>query len=889
MRGVVAAALALVAGCTDFDTIDRDVCGNGLLEPGEDCDSDDASCVRCAVVCSAASDCPNESYACGVDGVCHAPGGALGQPVASGTFQVNEYRVTDIDHDRIGDVLGLSRTSIVVRHGAASAGLGKTDSIVTPSQTGPASFGDLDEDGALDVTLTTFDGIVSYSSSYGELAPVAIHQPLSDETGNPLDVRKLFHLAPTVFGAFIVDSGVVYLFTIDFSNPFAAQPSVMPAAPCGARIGPVSEATFEPTAVDVFQVNRDTNSKLDSIVSFVSGPASARKLCVMSIHREAYAGIGATPAIEITDITPAGAASPQTAPMLADLDLDTDVCPGLLDRDGGATGMKYWDGAMVNSRCSFTASVSGTPLPPITDAAPGVKIVARLPLEPAMFGVATDALVLSDGVYVYLPNGTIFEPNRRYSPVYRSTRPLALAEHGDLNGDGYIDAVVAAEGEDDLDLLLRATTASGYQLLRLDTASEATTLTIDDFDGNGINDIAFTERQDDHQRMMISYGTPDRPLDPVSVGVFTDVREVVRIQFTDSIDQLGVAADLLVLQPVPNSNQTRISFLHGSPQRTMLTYFDPRNDTSKGETLFRGSVIGNFSAAGMSGGLADVLAIAPLLSNATSGPSVKAWLVPGTPDGLDGTQNGGVGINGVADCTRGTGDGLCLDQALYQPFPIDDDHDVVIAIDHGLTALLVDPWTTSTPVTPTQLPALTSKIPSDVAPRALYPTDLDGDGVRELVAAFSPTSADSSGSLLVCSTSAGSAATCNDLVPAIVAASGGSVRQCFDAAPAKISTRGPTSSDPLGFDLVAACRGTEGTGLYRVHRDATGADIVDRLALSGAPIVQVRAGDVTGDGIDDLVLVEGEPGAQSLLVYPQCGSRDVGCITSAVSASEESP
>ena len=74
---LLAVALAVVAGCTDFDTIDRNVCGNGLLEPGEDCDSGAASCVRCAVVCSAVGDCPNAAYACGVDGVCHAPGGAL--------------------------------------------------------------------------------------------------------------------------------------------------------------------------------------------------------------------------------------------------------------------------------------------------------------------------------------------------------------------------------------------------------------------------------------------------------------------------------------------------------------------------------------------------------------------------------------------------------------------------------------------------------------------------------------------------------------------------------------------------------------------------------------------------------------------------------------------
>src|SRR5262249_9470468 len=124
----------LLAGCTDFAPIERGVCGNGLLEPGEDCDSQDAACRRCAVTCSVASDCPTTDYEWGVDGLCHAPGGALGQPHSAGTFQANELRVTDIDHDGIGDVLGLSRTSIVVRHGEATAQLAALDSIVTPTQ-----------------------------------------------------------------------------------------------------------------------------------------------------------------------------------------------------------------------------------------------------------------------------------------------------------------------------------------------------------------------------------------------------------------------------------------------------------------------------------------------------------------------------------------------------------------------------------------------------------------------------------------------------------------------------------------------------------------------------------------------------------------------------------
>ena len=79
----LALTLILLAACTDFTDITRGVCGNGLLEPGEDCDNEAASCVRCAVTCDKANDCPSDAYACGNDGFCHAPGGQLADPTGA--------------------------------------------------------------------------------------------------------------------------------------------------------------------------------------------------------------------------------------------------------------------------------------------------------------------------------------------------------------------------------------------------------------------------------------------------------------------------------------------------------------------------------------------------------------------------------------------------------------------------------------------------------------------------------------------------------------------------------------------------------------------------------------------------------------------------------------
>jgi hypothetical protein len=47
----------------------------------------------------------------------------------------------------------------------------------------------------------------------------------------------------------------------------------------------------------------------------------------------------------------------------------------------------------------------------------------------------------------------------------------------------------------------------------------------------------------------------------------------------------------------------------------------------------------------------------------------------------------------------------------------------------------------------------------------------------------------------------------------------------------------------------------------------------------------IRTGDVTGDGVDDVVALQGAAGSSSLVVYRQCTSRDAaGCSATTAQA-----
>src|SRR6185503_6379053 len=124
--------------------------------------------------------------------------------------------------------------------------------------------------------------------------------------------------------------------------------------------------------------------------------------------------------------------------------------------------------------------------------------------------------------------------------VYHTSRKIALVDHGDLDGDGNVDAVLAAANEEDLDVLFRVPNEAGFNLVRVDTASTVTRLTLGDYDGNRIADIAYAERFGDFERLLVAFGTPDRPLAPASMGVFPGVLSLSRIGIPDSVDYLNL-------------------------------------------------------------------------------------------------------------------------------------------------------------------------------------------------------------------------------------------------------------------------------------------------------------------------------------------------------------
>lgn len=805
--------LALTA-CTTFEPVARNTCGNGVLEAGEDCDSSDATCVHCAVTCAKSADCPSDAYTCGVDGTCHAPGGALGPAVEAGQFFVDDMRITDIDHDGIGDVIGASRTSLVVRHGDPTASLSRSESQFTPSQAGPASFADLDGDKSIDVTLATSEGIVSYASPYGVLSPLDIRDVLTDNNGAPLDARMIFPIPPTAMGAFVAVNGAMVFEMVDL-NPANGSNA---ALPCGA----LDPASFSPDLVDVYTKNNET------IIALTS--KNGGKLCVLSAYRNILGP-------QIAQLTGANAPVVVNKPVLADLDNDSDYCPDVITSDGGPQALLHRNGTASGGHCTLGAE---TALPPISDLAATDALRGRVSLTPQPVGVVPDALVFEDSIWGYTGSA--------WGLGYASPRPIARAIDGDIDGDGMSDVLITAEGTDDIDILYRSSAlVATYELYRLDTLAPVTNVTLGDFDGDGNPDIDYTERVGDHVRMMVAYGAGTRPSAPIEVGTFGDVTSLVPLNPDFLNDPNHQITDLIVLSPGMSGASPAFTFLLGSAQRSLLPIYDPRPSSS--QALLRSAVVANFTGDASP----DIFAIA------TAGGAAVGWQIAGPPSAFSNAKQPTIAIDNAIDCSRSTSTGaVCIDDALYITWP-GAQHDSVLEVDHEGHALAFDPAAAMATSMTTGTLATTSvgAFAGHMGVHTLASVDVDG--MPQLLAAFGDV-------VLLCPMGASAAptSTCVDITTKITDTG----VTCNDAAAGHFGFADPTTPAATATDLVALCHAGGDSVIYRIH-DGTS----DVLLRTSRDLRGIRVGDITGDGLDDIVAIAGAQGDQSLVAFPQCSSR----------------
>jgi hypothetical protein len=871
------ALIVLVAACSDLDSIETGVCGNGAIDATEDCDSTDTTqCMQCQLVCQGDEHTCPAGYACGADNFCRAPSGVFYEAGAV-TFPVSEYAVSDINWDGAGDVLGLTPTSISVlqgdttpiKPGQNASPFSTQFSMLTPFGRGDPVFARLDDDARPDVLLPTADGIAGFSTKYQTLAPHAFaFDPGGADDGNIPDIPLVFSFHPS-FVSFL------------FPDPFMPKNLVMGILDVGSgATGP--NIDFLPTVCTTIDATKPLT--YDSYITEVSPlralVAIRDTLDHVCLFRITVPGAGTNP-FAILQLGEAVIPN-STPPVFADL--DGTGCPSLMAAPGKEVR------AATTSPCTLVPALSDLPANIPT------SVVGRVPIQIAGFG--RDALITPFYVFAVPPDRSLA------AQLYASDRRIDATAFGDIDGDGNIDAVLASSMSNGVDVLFR--TGPAFLPYRIATTGVVTHVVAGEFDGNGAADIVFIERLDD-ERLMVAYGTPDRPLPPVENGRFTNVGSFLIVQIADSIDRFKLVKDLAVVDEVvdptdPTQDKLQLTVLHGSPQRTLVSYFDPRNGGGSNFELgtgFFSAVAGQFETTTTAN---DVIAIEWSLSRGDARLYLNIGIGEGALDQL--TEQGPVDPQAIWFNLQNVVEGercamlpsaFCLDHARYLALrrsPIDK----LIGIDRAPAphAVVIEmaKLTPATEVnnTPTNVVATLAGLQpgAGFSLLSLRAADVDGDGLDDAIAAFVSPSAQTA-QVRVCMHDAfDNCPLLTDLanVPDIV---------CGDVAAAHAQPRGaldpPVTGNPAEpMPLVALCTDAVGRHVYRFVKTGETFEATRLFAVSPT-MSKLEVGDVNGDGIDDVLALDTFAGtaAPQLVPYLQCRSSDVDCRNGIVTTTGAAP
>ena len=146
-----------ISACDDLPKLPSDVCGNGVIEKGEDCDGasvgQNACNALCRLTCTAEGACPS-GFGCGNDGLCRQPTGTFEPFGPALALSAERLTLADFDGDGQNDLLASRGSSLSVAYVGPQGLLPETTTIAhTPIDVYadvPAVL-DIDGDGRADL------------------------------------------------------------------------------------------------------------------------------------------------------------------------------------------------------------------------------------------------------------------------------------------------------------------------------------------------------------------------------------------------------------------------------------------------------------------------------------------------------------------------------------------------------------------------------------------------------------------------------------------------------------------------------------------------------------------------------------------------------------------
>lgn len=636
--------VAVLGSCKDLPNIPADTCGNGVVEPEnrEDCDrvSTRGGTTFCRPAGEAGQcrfDCTKDSghtcpagFGCGQDGICRASSGDFSKLGGALSALGDEVTLEDFDGDGIKDIRVSSIGSTRIYYGELNDVPSRGPSIPLSTR---AAAGRLSNDDADDLVFGIGIGTAVFlGGSDRQLTPATF--PTLKLGGDPIQGLSV-ELEPSQPGretvlvsagpagnTIIVDPSSQDRLVVKIDKPFA-------------NIVGKAQIVHSDDAIPCDELaiayRGEAKVQIVSLCTANGGPAKVRELTVADC--------------------PEGVVGKDV--LVADLDRNgfSDI---LVDCGEGGFGLFWGHGGGV-----FGAFAPPTPPVPADTsrmvALLGAGTNARRPLA---FGPITEGdifpdFVFTDGIQLNYASGipptndageagappplldagdTLPAPNNQWTE----------AKILDLNGDGHADVIAAAD--DRIDVY----TGSGGRLMNHTTypvTGKPSLLTVGDFDGDGALDIAFREEglPAAADKINVMYGRRlGVPESPIVVARIPEVIDMIAGPQSTSIVSVetDAIADLTVLAR-PNKDTQVVSIINGATNRQLfapISMFE--GNLQSGQLTFgapQAFAVGNFTlpAAGAKPH-ASVITVAISGSGgpngAGAGAAIQPWLLPITGD-----------------------------------------------------------------------------------------------------------------------------------------------------------------------------------------------------------------------------------------------------------------
>lgn len=620
-----------LSGCSTLPALELGECGNAVIEGSEACDTfaDTAagevcrapgSVGECQFDCRAGSDgerarCP-EGRGCAADGICrvHEPG-KFEAPVNFSSDASSWVSTTDYDGDRRADIIStepsdqFQQARFRLHYFDVDAKL--VESRTFPRMTTPPLSRDVTGDGRADLIFSNFRVGLIEGRADREFVPASFSSYVVSGAG----IRLVGVRGDVVDGA----SPLVSVTALNGVDGLYTSDSVNGGLVLRAKVPHSLERLAGLVGADLIEGEQ---SPCDEVVAAYRGDDhfSIYDMCEPGSKAALLSEVVWRPeAIERSVRLPDGLTI-DGAPVVADIDADGHL--DLVINAGGHPYLVLGDGAGV--------APQATNLHLDIDTADGtVGLDSERIIMPLAIGDFSGDGLVDYVVPELLITSHAVDDEVHYVATYQNRGvPWTMALIADLNRNDVVDVVAASEGLTGLSFFNG--TASRYAIpTSLPTRGGVRSLTLGDFDGDLVNDLAFMED-----------GTPESGVDSLSLAFGRgDLSPLTprRVANLSHVDQLGSFADfgtdaLFAASQgrVGDVEQSKVTLFEGGPDRQPIAPYSlvtfSMNQLLQ-DSLALSVALGAFSGAGSN----DVLA----LGTQDVATNWTLWLLPNIGLGED--------------------------------------------------------------------------------------------------------------------------------------------------------------------------------------------------------------------------------------------------------------